>query len=115
MADYDVVFYQAGERGDLCDEAHRAAEFVQIARMTPGAELSVMIGGYDDDPRELFDIPEVMAFLRAFVAHIPASEGINIAPRLSYECRAMMLFAIGEITRDQIVTVPRAPKGATPE
>lgn len=103
---YDAVIYEAGSRGDFPPPGRAAFEFVSVARLNPAAELTVSIGGYDADPREVFDIPEVMAFLRAMVAAMgplttPAEIG-QIFGRFSFECRAMMLLAAGAVTREQI-------------
>jgi hypothetical protein len=110
-APYDAVIYEAGSRGALSQPARRAAEFAAAVRASPAAELSVTIGGYDSDPRELMDIPEVMAFLREFMQHLGglfnSDEREALLDRLSIECRALLLLAAGAITREQItITAP---------
>jgi hypothetical protein len=110
-APFDVVIFQAGERGDFPPPAKAAADFVAMARMNPRAELTVCLAGFGDDPRELFDIPEAMAFLRAMVGSmgplVSPAELKQIFDRFSYECRALMLLAAGVIRREQINITPR--------
>ncbi len=38
--------------------------FKQARRASPGAEILIWIAGYDDDPRELWDFPEVRRYVR---------------------------------------------------
>lgn len=103
---YGAVIYEAGSRADMANPALRAAEFATLVRANPGAELTVTIGGYDKDPRELFDVPEVMAFLREFMQHLGglfnSDERKGLLDRFSWECRAMLLLAAGVIRREQI-------------
>lgn len=110
-APFDAVIYEAGARGALAHPALRAAEFAAIARANPAAELAVTIGGYDSDPRELIDTPEVMAFLQEFMRHLGALFNANersaLLNRFSWECRAMMMLAAGIITRKQISITAR--------
>lgn len=65
MPRYDVVGVLIGERGNLARTAARqgARLFRQMAAAQPTAELCPNIGGYDDDPRGLWEIPEVSAYL----------------------------------------------------
>ena len=113
---YDAIIYQAGERGDLQDAAGRAREFVTVAKMQPGVPLTVSIGGYDDDPRELFDVPEVMAFLRDFVGYmgqeLPGAQIATVFKRFSYECRALMFLAAGITRREDINITDQGQEGS---
>lgn len=103
---FDVVIYEVGARGDFPNPAKAAAELVALARLNPSAQLGVSLGGYDADPREIFDIPDAMAFMRAMVGAmgplVTAEEIGQIFGRFTYECRAMMYLAAGAITREQI-------------
>jgi hypothetical protein len=52
--------------GALTPEAvHESAKrWRAAAANNPHATFIVMVGGYDDDPRELWDLPEVVRFVR---------------------------------------------------
>jgi hypothetical protein len=64
--DYGVVFLEVGVKGELTPErASRAASAISLVKITqPEAQITVMIGGFDNDPRELWDIPEAAAWVR---------------------------------------------------
>lgn len=65
-SDYAAFVIQAGAPGAL-DEAHarETADATVIARQNfPKAQISWWVDGYDDDPRELWQIPEVAAQIR---------------------------------------------------
>jgi hypothetical protein len=53
-------------RGDLNKrEARKAAKQFREARLShPLSPIALMIAGYDDDPRELWDFPEVCRYVR---------------------------------------------------
>jgi hypothetical protein len=104
---FDEVLYHLGDRGDLRDEAKRAADLVAVAGMQPQARLSILIGGYDEDPRELFDIPEVMAFLKRIANAMPEDALRTVMPRFDKSSLALFLVAVGHIRRDQVMVVPR--------
>jgi hypothetical protein len=53
--DYDLA--------ELRDMMRQGVEF----RSAPGTWVLMIIAGYDDDPRELWDIPEVQAFCRRLI------------------------------------------------
>jgi hypothetical protein len=59
---------EIGSRGDLTpDRAQAAAEFFRkvVARVGPG-RIYIHIAGYDEDPRELWDIYEAADYVRLF-------------------------------------------------
>ena len=61
----DVVVFTLGSPGYFTDaDAARAAE--AIGRLG-GVPLHLTIGGYDDDPRDVFDIPEARNYVGRFV------------------------------------------------
>lgn len=66
---FDVIMAEIGHREDIKDltRAKQSGEnFAMAAGMQPSASLSFFIGGYDTDKRELWEIPEVMEYIRAF-------------------------------------------------
>jgi hypothetical protein len=69
MNEVDLVGIEIGIAGELtlgaCAEAVMA--FVMARKEYPDAEFNLMVGGYDDDPREVWDIPEVKRYFRLFM------------------------------------------------
>ena len=111
--DFDVVLFEACNRTDMRDPATIAADFSRLVMAAPkSARFGILVGGYDNDPRELIDIPEVMAWLRRFMVeftdllmpHWTTPEAF--LDRLVPECRPLVLLAVGAIRRDQITIDP---------
>lgn len=65
MSKYDMIGITIGERNHLTRDAAKqnARRFKEIAAAQPWAELCPIMHGYDDDPRGLWEIPEVRAYL----------------------------------------------------
>ncbi len=61
-----LIALEIGARGRLsdADATDTAAQFREAAALHPGARLVLHLDGYDDDPRELWHIPEAGAFVR---------------------------------------------------
>ncbi len=63
---YDMVMFTIGARGDLtpstCEKA--AAAWRTITAENPKAKFVLQVGGFDDDPRELWEFPEVCAYVQ---------------------------------------------------
>jgi len=66
--EYDAILMVIGGKSDLsAKRAIESAEQVKvIAEYYPDASLSLHLDGFDDDPRELWDIPEAARFIRQF-------------------------------------------------
>lgn len=66
--DYDLIFLEIGGKDRLSiDDLIKSAFAFKMARAVyPRAMLAFTISGYDDDPRELYDIPEAAAYIRAW-------------------------------------------------
>lgn len=64
--DYGSMLFVLGHRGDLSlDQAkHTAEAFVNAVRRFRHLQCWLCVDGYDDDPRALPEIPEVMAYMR---------------------------------------------------
>ena len=68
---YDYVMLELGYRdGGLTEEkARTSAQAYRLAHARyPAAKFGLFIAGYDDDPRELWEIPEVAAHVRCWAA-----------------------------------------------
>ena len=63
-----MIALEIGVKDHLSDtNARLAATAFQLARQHyPDSPLMFMIGGYDDDPRELWEIPETRRYIRAW-------------------------------------------------
>jgi hypothetical protein len=63
---YDMVMFTIGARDDLtpstCEKA--AAAWRTITAENPKAKFVLQVGGFDDDPRELWEFPEVCAYVQ---------------------------------------------------
>ena len=77
-----------GMRGDLTDaDAEKAADMWRKATARyPKALYNLMIHGYDDDPRELWEFPEVCAYVRKW-AELVGLDDIDEADRWFGSCR----------------------------
>src|SRR5262245_19539118 len=66
MGEFDVVCVEIGSRGHLSrgDAKRAAVTWKKAQRAQPGARFIFAIAGYDDDPRALWEIPEVAAYVR---------------------------------------------------
>jgi hypothetical protein len=69
MSKEDYIFIEIGVRQHIHDRysAIKAGlAFTGAAKINPKAHLAFMIGGYDEDKRELWEVPEVMQYVRWF-------------------------------------------------
>jgi len=70
MREYGVIVIEIGGRGHLGDDVLRemqAAPALTHAH-SPEAPISLTLGGYDDDPRPICQIPEAAAYVRRYAA-----------------------------------------------
>ena len=93
--DPDFIHAEIGGRGDLTPEklAIAAAGISNAAKNYPTPKIMLSIGGYDQDPRDLWEIPEVRAYVRGFVL---ALDG-RVFARLEYVTRVMLAACCGVI------------------
>ena len=96
MVEHDMfVPLEIGSRGDLTTARVQAVAtfFKQIEeRAGPGC-IYAHLAGYDSDPRELWDIPEVADYVRLW-AHL-AGLDTNSAPAALHEMSLSLLVACG--------------------
>jgi hypothetical protein len=78
-SDTDFAFIEIGYKGDLTIEnATRAAgTIIRMHLEEPQAMITAMIGGFDNDPRELWDIDEPKQYIAA-VARILVRCGYKV-------------------------------------
>lgn len=78
-----IIVLAIGGRGKLSDEQARAAAKQWKSAIARNYKyLSISIDGYDDDPRELFRIPEVCSYVKKFVlyAEITPELAVRLIP-----------------------------------
>jgi hypothetical protein len=88
--DYDELMFVIGEAGDLTQYNATAAAFgvLYACSVNTRAKVTISIDGYDDDPRELWEIPEAIQFIQMFVYVMYIKNPTvadNIASRLTEE------------------------------
>jgi hypothetical protein len=64
-ADCDTILFQYGKRGDLTEKAARRAgeAWREVIARYPNAVYVLTMPGYDDDPRELWEFPDVCEYV----------------------------------------------------
>jgi hypothetical protein len=85
MHNVGSVVIMLGTRGHLTEQYAREAadSFRQMRARLPKAEIALTVGGYDDDPRELFQVPEVCRFVQ-FWAGVAGVSGWRIAETIPW-------------------------------
>ena len=93
------------------DAAVKAAYGMAVAaRRYPGALLSVSLAGFDDDPRELVDIPEARDLLHwlgrglEFFSEQPG----ELHGRLLEDHAALLAVCMGRLLRQALIFEPRS-------
>jgi hypothetical protein len=92
----DFAAHEIGARDDLSREtAEKSAWGVALAiTRLPDATHHLMISGYDDDPRELWDIPEVCVFVRQFSDSLAARLPVKPLGHWSFAEPSLALLAM---------------------
>jgi len=72
----DLVVVGIGARGNLSRREARdaAAVWKQAQREAPHASFRIAIAGHDEDPRPLWEIPEVAAYVRIWAQLVGLTE-----------------------------------------
>lgn len=68
----NFALHEIGARDAFSRDLARrmARDFVDSLTAFPNAEHMLVVGGYDTDPRELWDIPEARAYIREFAGWV---------------------------------------------
>jgi ribosomal protein L37E len=123
--DVKFVLHEIGSKSDGFTDAgarKAAQDFVDRRRLLPRATHTIVVGGYDQDPRSLWDIPEARAFVRAFAAWVLSLGGPVPLDEWGADGPTIMLLAlctgIGRITGTDTATgkliVEIGKRGAPP-
>lgn len=70
MNRFDIVMLVIGGRGEL-EERHvrnAADKYRDLRALNPDAVVGLSLSGYDDDPREIYEIPEARDYVKRFAA-----------------------------------------------
>lgn len=105
--DVDMLACEIAGKGDPVSRAVQTADWVSIAARTkPGAVLSLSVSGFDDDPREVPDIPEAAALFKAFGERLVALDCVEggqlLFQRLDAISRTIMLVCMGIVPRSEV-------------
>ena len=72
-----------------------AVMFDALAILTGTTQLSFAVSGYDDDPRELWEVPEVLQYLEKWLGAVRQNGGHGLY-RLDQISTALLLLASGK-------------------
>lgn len=98
---------KGGMRRRYAVEAAQAT--LKLARQSPEAQFHPYVDGYDDDPREVLDIPEAAAQFRAYSSELTRLQDVTGYPlrdRLTEQARVILLLCAGILPRDAVEIVP---------
>jgi hypothetical protein len=103
----DLISQGLGERGRLTRRtAKRAAKFwKECLRLQPKAHVILHIGGYDDDPRALWEFDEVRTFVQQFARFAGIADAMDYFDRLDSSGVAF-LAACGVPCSEKVVLAP---------
>jgi hypothetical protein len=108
MRDFDAVFCVVGGKGDLSDDtlANVLKHLNGTVRTSTTGDIHLAIDGYDDDPRELWEIPEARDFIRRLTLGMDLEVMSRLDPLsriLGSVCRGMLR----PIGKDPVTGKPR--------
>jgi hypothetical protein len=99
MIDPDAAIHEIGSKDSFSIELAREAAigFCQAIAAFPAIEHMLCVAGYDDDTRELWDIPEAREFIRNFAGFVAlARPGVPLeAWKLDRESLVLILVCTG--------------------
>jgi len=102
----DYLGIQIGVAGELDRAALRRAikhTRTVIANISPLTAIDIGIGGYDDDPREIFEIPEARRFVIAYAVGLTKA-GIRLERLLPTSVDLIRLCVAAEQGRKITIT-----------
>lgn len=97
-----MIVFSVASKGDMNRRAMAAAVLAWRAlKIEPSTAITMHFGGYDDDPRELWQIPEVCSFVQRFCAKTDAHKHPQVEP----QSRAWLL-ACGADPTQRVIVLP---------
>jgi hypothetical protein len=110
MVDLDYVGLQIGHAGKL-DRRHLKQAIQHalklIRTLSPTTPIDLAIGGYDDDPRQIYEIPEARRYVLEFVEGLDKA-GVTIERFLPVAVNFIRLCA--DVEAGKTVTVSGEPE-----
>lgn len=103
---YDWIGLEIGHANDLSDTTlHRVVRSVKalIQIVPPTTAIDISIGGYDQDPRGIFEIPEARRYMISFAAELMYA-GIPLDRLLPTSVKAVELCLAAEQGRPVIIS-----------
>jgi hypothetical protein len=89
-ADPDLVVMQFGERGRPYPLDPVVRAFRQAVAVYPRAKIALTVGGWDDDPRPVWEIPEVAALFHLLTGELFSSGYDPLIHRLDQNTIAVL-------------------------
>lgn len=103
---YNMIAFGLADTPELCQPKHareRAQELLMLLAANPGARVHLWMAAWDSDPRELWEIPEVHAFLlawwKALLQHGWHWESVK---RFDPDGRLLLAVALGFVDPDRM-------------
>ena len=91
-----AIVIECGVRGSLSDDSLAAMSPApaMVAAVYPGKPILIGISGYEDDPRSLWEIPEVVVYLKKFAKASGISNWrSDLYKRLDDHTKVMLIMA----------------------
>jgi hypothetical protein len=112
--DVGALVLVLGEAGALPPPAEAVGSVIAAHQTYPGVPITLAIGGFDDDPRPVCEIPEAKAFyagLAAALDQTPWAEAVVTA--LDPTSQGVLALCAGWLPRDEVefVSGPPTPRG----
>jgi hypothetical protein len=85
--------------------AESAAAYIKLTEIQHDS-FAIAVWGYDDDPRELWEVPEVLRYLKAWLTLVKQMGG-NFDHLTDDIMKALLLLSIGQA---KIVKTPQSTK-----
>jgi hypothetical protein len=95
-----IFIFSLEVNSDPAEIEKSADAFVLIGQVNKNP-LTYAVGGYDDDPRELWDVPEVLHYLREWCACVKKKGGHGL-DRLDDTGKALLLYACGKADIERV-------------
>jgi len=109
LPEAELIQAIVGHRREISHRPAAAAKvadaLVRLVRRNPRVAINLVVGGWDDDPREVLDIPEALRVFRLFarkLGELPATDRSTVEVRLTENSRVLLALATGKVRRDQI-------------
>lgn len=112
MNDFAMIVWEIDTSGSLTMESAEdtAWNLARVMQRWPDARVQFALPGFDEDPRELVDIPEARRFLRQMgeTLALYSERPGQLITRLDYGNVAILAVCMGIVPRSAYVVEPAA-------